>query len=274
MNSEFLEINENVYISRSKDQSPFTMHHVHYHDCYEIIFFLSGNVSYFIKDKIYPIQKYDLIFISPFDLHRVTNTGGKYYERIVINFKEKFFNKAYIKNSILKFFNSNINKIPITNNDVRNIFNSLCYEKKINDVFSDIRINLLVEELLIILNREVRHNTFRQDNNIKDEKVLSIISYINDNYMNDITLSLLSDKFYISQSHLVHLFKNIAGFTIMDYLNKKRISAAQQMLSNNNYNIRSVGELVGYNNLTSFSRTFKAISGVSPMQYKKQHKIE
>mgnify|MGYP001591889258 FL=1 len=124
------------------------------------------------------------------------------------------------------------------------------------------RIKLLLEELLILLNREIKQYNFQPENNIKDEKVLSIISYINKNYMENITIQMLSGRCYISKSYLVHLFKYKTGFTIMEYLNKKRISVAQQMLSTKKYNIRAVGELVGYNNLTSFSRTVKQIVGI------------
>lgn len=268
--SSFLDvINDNIYINRSKSQSPYPMPEMHYHDCYEIIYFLAGDVSYFVNDEIYPMRKYDLIFIPPFAIHRVIDNGDKFYERIVLNFKEKLFANTPFDRKILEFFSSEVKRISITNHDIRNIFNSICYEQKVKDDFSDRRIILLLEELLILLNRESKQNKLQPDSNIKDEKVLSIISYINENYMNNITLPLLSDKFYISQSYLVHLFKDRTGFTIMEYLNKKRISISQQMLSTNNYNISTVGELVGYNNLTSFSRTFKEIVGVSPMQYKK-----
>jgi YesN/AraC family two-component response regulator len=225
-----------------------------------------------VNNEIYPIRKYDLIFIPPFALHRVMDTGDKFYERIVLNFKEKLFSSAPIDSKILDFFSSDINKISIATHDIRSIFNSICYEQKVKDNFSDQRIMLLLEELLILLNRESKQSKLQANHTIKDEKILSIISYINENYMNNITLPLLSDKFYISQSYLVHLFKDRTGFTIMEYLNKKRISTAQQMLSTNDYNISTVGELVGYNNLTSFSRTFKEIAGMPPMQYKKYHK--
>jgi AraC-type DNA-binding domain-containing proteins len=275
MTFNFNEIKENVFITHSKKKSPFSMRELHYHNCYEIIFFLSGNISYFMKDKIYPIVKYDLVFIPPFDLHKVINTGDKYYERIAINFRKDSFDTEFINSDILNFFTSDTNKISAANNDMRNIFNLILYERKINDNLSNRRIKLLLEELLIILNREVKRTIFQVNNNtIKDEKVLSIISYINENYMNNISLSLLSDKFYISQSYLAHLFKDVTSFTIMEYLNEKRISMAQQMLSEGNYNISIIGELVGYNNLTSFSRTFKKIAGISPMQYKNQYKFK
>jgi len=274
MNFIFTEVKENIDITQSRDQTPYTMPEVHYHDCYEIIFFLSGHISYFIKDEMYTIAKYDLIFIPPFDLHKLTHTYGKYYERIVVNFKKTIFSDTFINSGVLNFFMSNIHKVSITDNDIKNIFTSLSYEKKINDIFSDMRIKLLLEELLILLNRETKQNTSKPEGDIKDEKALSIISYINENYMENITIQLLSSKFYISKSYLVHLFKYKTGFTIMEYLNKKRISVAQQMLSTKEYNIRDVGGLVGYNNLTSFSRTFKQIAGISPMQYKKHHRFK
>lgn len=272
MNAIFDQITENINIKHSKQPSPYVMQKVHYHDCYEIIFFLSGDVTYFIKDKIYQIKKHDLIFIAPFDLHRVLRTGEKYYDRIVINLRKEIFNTLYIKSDILNFFSSTINKISVTDNDIKNIFISLSKEININDEYSKRRIELLIEELLIMLNREIKNSNMQFVTNNINKRILSIISYINDNYMDNITLSFLAEKFYISTYYLAHLFKNVTGFTIIEYLNKKRISVAQQLLSTGKYSISSVSEMVGYNNLTSFSRTFKAICGISPMQYKKQYR--
>jgi YesN/AraC family two-component response regulator len=272
MNTVYSKIADPIYITHSKSESPYEMPEVHYHDCFELIFFLSDNITYFIKDKLYNIKKYDLLFIKPFDLHRVTETGKKYYERIIINISKELVDSMNICTETTNFFAYVSNKISITNNDLKNIFYMLPKEKKLNDEFSSRRLYLLINDLFLLLGREVKNCKLQADNNISDKKVLSVISYINDNYMNYITLSSLADEFYISPYYLGHLFKNVTGFTIIEYLNKKRISMAQQLLATGEHSVSTAGEMVGYNNLTSFSRTFKAISGMSPMQYKKQHK--
>ncbi|AFK85528.1 MULTISPECIES: AraC family transcriptional regulator [Thermoanaerobacterium] len=273
MSTVFAKINDPIYILHSKDQSPYKMDEIHYHDCFELIFFLSNNVTYFIKDKLYNIKKYDLLFISPFELHRVTDTGEKYYERIVINLSKEYFDSSISGTKAVNFFTTVSSKISLNNAEINNIFLSLLHEKQLNDEFSKERVKLLVKELFILLNREVENYNMQTDSNVSNERILSIISYINDNYMDNITLSSLAEKFYISPYYLGHLFKKVTGFTIIKYLNKKRISVAQQLLATGKYKISTVCEMVGYNNLTSFSRTFKAVSGVSPMQYKKQYKL-
>jgi len=45
---------------------------VHYHDNYEIYYLLSGKRQYFINDKIYRIEKGDVIIIKPYEIHRTT----------------------------------------------------------------------------------------------------------------------------------------------------------------------------------------------------------
>lgn len=272
--SQFSKITDDIYIKYCKDQTPYVMQEVHYHDCYEIIFFLSNNISYFVKDNIYNIQKNDLVFIAPFDLHRVIDAGCTIYERIVINFRKEYFDEALIDSGILNFYNLNRNKVSIINEKIRNLFYEISNEENTVDQFSTLRTKLLMTDLLILLNREVKNSTIQLDfdANINNQKVLSIISYINEHYMEDISLTLLSKYFYCSPYYLGHLFKNTTGFTIIEYLNKRRISAAQQLLMNNKYNISSISEMVGFNNPTSFSRTFKSIIGVSPMEYKRQYK--
>lgn len=265
----YSEINDNITINHSKDHSPFQMNNGHYHNCYEIIYFLSGDVTYFVKDNIYSINKYDLIFTAPYDIHKVANTGSSYYERVVINFRDNIFDSSFMKSGILDFFKGNTNKMSSKEGSIRGIFESIFMEENVKDKYSSLKITLLIQELLIELSRNVSKYSI-ETNNIKDSKVLSIVAYINQNYTDDISLSLLSEIFYLSPYYLSHLFKSNTGFTLMEYLHKVRISKAEQLLASGKFNVSSVGEMVGYNNLTSFSRMFKAVSGISPANYKKQ----
>ena len=61
--------------------------------------------------------------------------------------------------------------------------------------------------------------------------------------------------------------------TASDFLTEYRINCAKNYLINSEYSIEMIGEMVGYNSLSSFSRIFKSLSDCSPLQYRKKHKI-
>ncbi len=94
------------------------------------------------------------------------------------------------------------------------------------------------------------------------------IDYIAQHYSEpDISVSTIAQALDISEGHLSHLFKRETGQTILGYLTRQRIRAAQELLRTNNYKVYEVCEKVGYRDITYFSSTFKKVAGVSPTEY-------
>ena len=124
-----------------------------------------------------------------------------------------------------------------------------------------------ITELLVLLNKayfdmpegemaEVGYN----------EKINDIIGYINENLCGDLSLDTLAKKFYISKYHLSRQFKENVGFTLHQYVLKKRLMNARALLQEGG----TVGESFvqsGFNDYSNFSRSFKEEFGYSPKQY-------
>jgi len=108
--------------------------------------------------------------------------------------------------------------------------------------------------------------------NSKDESeelIESIVDYIKDNYLSDITLDDISHKFNFSPTYLIKIFKKHSGETPVKFIIKLKISEAQRLMCNNpELDIRHIGEMVGYSDQHYFSRTFKNITGKSPSEYR------
>jgi YesN/AraC family two-component response regulator len=101
------------------------------------------------------------------------------------------------------------------------------------------------------------------------EKVSEIVKYLNENFSEDINLKKVSEAFYISPSYLCKIFREVTGFTLIEYLNQIRIKHAQLLLRNENANVSSVFEACGFGTMTHFERIFKRITGYSPLKYRK-----
>ena len=84
------------------------------------------------------------------------------------------------------------------------------------------------------------------------------------------TLQTISERFYISPYYFSRTFKQITGFTFIEYLNGVRIKEAQKLLRKTNLSIGKIAESVGYQNNTHFGRLFKKATGISPLAYRKQ----
>ena len=98
--------------------------------------------------------------------------------------------------------------------------------------------------------------------------IYEVVDYIDANYNENINLSELSSRFYISTYYLSRTFKKVVGCTFNEYLNEVRILAAKDYLESSNYSVSRISELCGYESLTHFGRMFKRLTESSPRQYK------
>lgn len=71
----------------------------------------------------------------------------------------------------------------------------------------------------------------------------------------------------MTPAYLSKLFKNEKGESVSEYINKVRIDKAKELLSNPNYRIEDISEMVGFGSVRTFNRTFRALTGISPSKY-------
>ncbi|KAF0145306.1 MAG: AraC family transcriptional regulator [Nitrospirae bacterium] len=95
-----------------------------------------------------------------------------------------------------------------------------------------------------------------------------IVSFIDEHYMEDLSLENLSEKICINKYKLCKTFKEKTGCGIKSYLNSVRIKNASELLKSHNLNITEIASFVGFDNMVSFYRAFRGIYGVSPREYR------
>lgn len=95
-----------------------------------------------------------------------------------------------------------------------------------------------------------------------------VLNYIDNHYYENITLEDAAAIVCFSKYYFTRLFKQCTNQTFNDYLNNKRIKAAQQLLLVPNLSITDISLKTGFSSLSSFNRTFKRIRGCSPSEYR------
>ncbi len=109
--------------------------------------------------------------------------------------------------------------------------------------------------------------------NFTDNPILNdILEYINEYYYSEISLSSISDEFFITPSHISRLFKKYLGTTALTYLNELRIEKAISLLTNKDVAIKDVAEQVGYKSLNNFYKYFKEFTNSTPAEYLSRNK--
>lgn len=103
----------------------------------------------------------------------------------------------------------------------------------------------------------------------KNTLIELIISYLEKNIYNKITLNDICDIFFIRKSQLSVIFKEYTGKSPMQYYSELKIEEAKKLLRENVLSVSEITDKLNYSGIHSFSRAFKASTGFSPTGYKK-----
>ena len=75
--------------------------------------------------------------------------------------------------------------------------------------------------------------------------------------------------FYISPYHLSHMFKQKTGYTVKQYLLRRRLGEAQIRLASTQDSVQTIAEELGFEDASYFSRIFSKYIGLTPTEYRK-----
>jgi AraC-like DNA-binding protein len=100
-------------------------------------------------------------------------------------------------------------------------------------------------------------------------QIYESITYINENYAEDITAEQAAEKVNMSYSYFAKSFKAATGRTFTEYLNITRINEAEQMLINTDLSVSEIATRCGYNNISYFISLYKKHKGITPLSERK-----
>lgn len=93
-----------------------------------------------------------------------------------------------------------------------------------------------------------------------------ILTYINQNISDPITMEQLAKEFFLSESYICRIFKSATGTTIGKYITARRISIAKAHL-NEGMSVSEAFEKSGFTDYSNFFKAFTKAVGVSPKKY-------
>lgn len=101
------------------------------------------------------------------------------------------------------------------------------------------------------------------------QKVAEIIrSYIEENYVRDLSMQDVAGVINYSEAYFCKLFKQCFDKNFTVYLTECRVEAAKKLLEQPTVNVKDIGEAVGYGDSNYFAKVFKRVTGVSPTEYR------
>ncbi len=244
---------------------------MHAHDRLELYYFMSGYCRYLVEGKEYILKPHDVVVMRPSETHNLKILGDMPYERVVIQFFPDKFKSQDPEGLLIKpFYERKLGQLNrYSEEDFDTKLYQHCFETLTDD--SPVGLKLETEAKLLTLLCEIYKAYInlkeRNDNSSvsQGEAVMQLIEYINHNLYEPLSLGMLSEKFFLSQSQLNRLFKRATGTSVWEYITIKRLISARNRIRAGEH-AGKVCTACGFKDYSSFYRMYKARFGVSPKQ--------
>lgn len=243
----------------------------HHHDVHQILFVTNGTAEISINEKVFHLHKNSLIFISRTESHFITRADNN-YARYEIRISPEIFS-ADIKNpqlySVLLNRPQGFNRIiELDSSQISPILDKIISEQNQNTPYKTEMQTALLDILFINIYRRYPE-LFSTTENPTFDTVKKIQQQLEQNIENRYSLEELSEQHHISKYYLSHIFKNVTGYSIMDYLKLLRIAKAKTLLSKTNLHITEIVKTCGFSDSSNFSREFKTLTSQTPSEFRK-----
>ncbi len=249
------------------------MNNFHAHDTYEIFYLCNGERVFNINGRIHYIKRGEVVLINHHVIHKTVPTNVPDYERISLQIPPDFLNSLNLHDmSLTDCFAYSTPALLLPKKKqtiVESLFHNIIAEATKQSPGYKAAIQIDLAKALVYIHRHAlsANHQLVQETHIQ-KKITDVVRYIGNNYMNELSISHLAKRFFISRSHLSRTFKKVTGLTIVEYINMVRINHAKKLLRNENFSILQISEKSGFSNSTHFARIFKRTTGYSPSQFR------
>ena len=253
---------------------------IHWHDAVEIIMPLKNEYKITVGETEYFLPENDVLIVPPGELHSMPAIPGR---RLIFQCDNSVLSDVTVLEPVTRVMvspiviNSSLNKdlhklAQKTMLDIQSLYTS-------NSELSDVKIYLKVIELFMAIS-EIQLQQQKVIMDCDDEKLGeynekfgTVLKYIDNNYMYDITLDQLADVAGYSKYHFSRIFKQYNSMSYLQYINARRTKAAETLLLDPEIPITEVAMRSGFKSLTTFNRIFKDIKHCTPTDFKKLYAL-
>lgn len=248
----------------------------HSHGYYEIFFLLSGKCRFPLKDTVYYLEKGDLVFIVPGELHHAVYSAEGNCEILMVYFKREHINWNMLSTPKISFtpqetLHSFMGSIPVLYQEyfVNLLTRMLAENAEIDEYSASFMRCYLHEALLMLMRYSVMNEEEPQLLNSRDADILLATKYIYKNYRKPLSLDEVSAQAALSPTYFSKKFKQVTGMGFKEYLNFVRLKHAQTALLTTTSTITDIALENGFNDSNYFKDLFKKVYGKSPREFRK-----
>lgn len=250
----------------------------HWHPEIEITYVQKGTMCYKVNHMVYHLKKGDIVFNNSGALHSGTMENQKDCAYIPVTFDSRL---------IYGFFQSTVNSKYVDPVIQDSMLPAICIDQsepwhkpfreyllRIIDLdekkpdFYELDITICLQSMWRLL---LEHITYEpqasRENSLEYDRIKKILSYIEENYQNKITLNDIAGHIHLCESECTRLFKRHMNTTLFAFLQEYRIERSLEFLQDDQP-VSAVADKAGFSDPNYYSKVFAKIKGCSPREYR------
>ena len=250
----------------------------HWHPEIEITYVQKGTMCYKVNHMVYHLKEGDIVFNNSGALHSGTMENQKDCAYFPVTFDSRL---------IYGFFQSTVNSKYVDPVIQDSMLPAICIDQsepwhkpfreyllRIIDLdekkpdFYELDITICLQSMWRLL---LEHITYEpqasRENSLEYDRIKKILSYIEENYQNKITLNDIAGHIHLCESECTRLFKRHMNTTLFAFLQEYRIERSLEFLQDDQP-VSAVADKAGFSDPNYYSKVFAKIKGCSPREYR------
>ncbi|WP_296829687.1 AraC family transcriptional regulator [uncultured Megasphaera sp.] len=246
-------------------QLPRTMHR--HEDILEIILVHQGQGIYSVDGKKYTIEKGDILIIDSGTVHDESALSQSDLSIGSCGVTELHI-PGLAKNHLLKPHQSPLLKTGDMFLPLSQMMKSMYAYTTGSSCVSAEAANYLLQAFIVTVYQLLQQRQEGEENKEDNELARQIKAYVDEHYMESITLAKLAAQFHVSPSYVTRVYKKVYGYAVMQYILRRRIGEAQTLIIDTDLSLTEIASRVGYSSSSYFHDMFLKMTGISPRRYR------
>lgn len=252
----------------------------HWHTAIEMIMPIKNSYGVQTGEREYVLREGEILLINSGVLHALKAPPAG--ERIILQFSDYLLYFLKEVETLLALLPPVIYLSPEKDDKrlysfIKRQMDAIVVEYDQEKTFFQAAIYARLIEIFIFLGRSEiwgrrPQERMAENNPVKKKEYMEVVmgacNYINKHFSNPITLDEVAEVSGFSKFHFTRIFKQCMNMTFYEYLNHKRVSKAEELLSGTSRSMAEIAMQSGFSSISAFNRTFKSEYGCSPSMYR------
>ena len=258
------------YLARHKNLSA-----AHGHTFYHLVLFTEGAGSHTIDFERFPVNRYQIYFMIPGQVHSWSFEG--FVDGYIINFSEAFFQSFLLKPNYpesLSFFSGDLKNAVIDlpadlHVQIKTLFEQIIGEYENKFVQGADMLRLLILQVFILVNRLNVNAVNNEASSYNQTLLKNFQKLIEQNYIRLKLPKDYAELLYITPNHLNAVCKDLLGIPAGEVIRNRAVLEAKRLLTNPNLTITEISYQLNFSDNSYFTKFFKKVAGVGPEEFRK-----